>query len=441
MAFSASPEELSADLAQQLLSRAWTANSMKQVEKKSFLVIDKENRLLSHLTGHPLLTDLLSGYLIRLVCPSSSSQVQDLIPRVPSVVVLNLSSLTGKTKDWIKTFANMPEVTTVLACENERELEGVDRNSIVLAAGPDETLVEIIRSILEEKRLSEELVQQRRAARQLRFRQRQLRREVDDLLAVGEIARSISSTLLLEEILKGILKGIRQMLSLDKVLLSLVNSETEEEEVKVAVGISELNARDCKWKISGEDPIWNRLKVEGKPLILDCDSSPAIPPLLLRTFEGKFIKAPMVVKGQFIGTIMAECSAGHFTNRELRLLQILVEYAGIAIENGRLFYEVIKSEEELKKTQHQLVDAERLAVIGQLAVSINHEINNPLCNISLITQTLKARLGGEFPRVVERLEAIEQNIERIRVVTEKISQIKDAHSTEYLPDQLMINLR
>lgn len=414
---------------------------MKQDGKKCFLVIDDNSRFLSYLTGHPSLKGLLSGYFTRLVRPSSLSHVQDPTSEEPVVAVLNLSSLDGRAEEILKSLDAYSGTRIVACCEREKGKKLLSQRSGIVAAGSTEAIVETIRSVLQEQRLSERLEQERRRSEQLRRRNRRLRKEIDDLLAIGHVTRSIGSTLLIEEILKGILKGIRQVLSLDQVLLGLVNAESSEEEIKVAVGITDCRLEDYRWKITPDDPVWQELKEQARPIVLNQSPGEGLPSFVQQTFRKRFIKAPMIVKGQIIGTIMGERASGRFTKREMRLLQIFVEYAGIAIENGRLYYEVIKSEEELKKTQRQLVGAERLAVIGQLAVSINHEINNPLCNISLITQTLKAKLLALQPELGARLAGIEQNIERIREVTQRVSQIKDAHSTEYLPDQLMINLK
>ena len=399
---------------------------MKHTEKRSFLVIDKDHRFFSHLTGHSSLRRLLSNYVPYLIRPATASEVQDEISARGGVAVLNLTALDGLAE---KVLEFLPE-TTVVACSERRagrELLGTRPG--VVASGSEQEIVETIQLVLEKEAFAQDLAAQTREVDRLKTQARRLRKEITDLRAIGEITRSISSTLLIEEILTGILKGIRQVLSLDRVLLGLVNSDTSEEELKVAVGIGGQDFQVNSWKVCGNDPVWDQLRNEAAPVVLDRRSCPGLPPLLRKTFRKKFIKAPMIVKGQIIGTIMGDRTSGRFTKRELRLLQIFVEYAGIAIENGRLYYEVITSEEELKRTQRQLVGAERLAVIGQLAVSINHEINNPLCNISLITQTLKARLIEQAPELVGRLKGIEQNIERIRKVTEQVSQIKDAKMT------------
>jgi GAF domain-containing protein len=421
---------------------------MKKVGSKRFVVIDKDCHLFSLLTGHPSLKGLLSAYSIHSICPSLPPRVQDLIEasfdwRQTAVVVLNLTSLEGEIEpllDWLR--KRVSTARTVLVCsERKGRLPLAGKHRMIVASGTDDEIVEIMQLVLENSTLSGLLEEKSQLAAKFKGRNRQLRREIADLRAIGEISRSISSTLLIEEILTGILKGIRQVLSLDRVMLGLVNAVTGEEEIKVAVGVANIKTEDYRWPISADDPVWTWLRNQGKPLILNQNSRADLPAFLRQTFGKKFVKAPMIVKDQIVGTIMGDKSSGKITTRELRLLQIFVEYAGIAIENGRLYYDVIRSEEELKRTQRQLVEAERLAVIGQLAVSINHEINNPLCNISLISQTLRKKLEERAADLVPRLAGIDQNVERIRKVTKKVAEITEAQSTEYLPDQLMISLK
>ncbi|MCX7876771.1 MAG: PAS domain S-box protein [Melioribacteraceae bacterium] len=84
---------------------------------------------------------------------------------------------------------------------------------------------------------------------------------------------------------------------------------------------------------------------------------------------------------------------------------------------GRLI--IIKDFTEYKKLQAQIDQSEKLAVIGQLAAGVAHEIGNPLTSISSLVQILQRRSKDEF--ISEQLANIKENIDRIsRIVRELV---------------------
>lgn len=379
--------------------------------------------------------------------PPSSHEIQDRLTGMSSVVVLDLTAFTGATGPSVRKLIRWisPDVQVIALCEDEKQSvmaarKGI-RDALVRPVSKRE-LIAFVGGALERHLLLERLSKTETKSIRLRKEIRCLKKDIKDLLSIGESARSITSTLLIEEILRGILTGIRDTVGFDRILLGLVNSEKQIEEVKLAIGVRDLcvDLGQANWKISSSDPVWARLQADSRPHLVDIKSGSFLPDFIRSTFSQSFVKVPMVVKDQLIGTVMGERQSQPITSRDLRLLQIFAEYAGIAIENGRLYYEVIKSEEELVATQNQLLEAERMAVVGQMAISVRHEINNPLCNISLITQLASAELGQTEPRLATLLGDIESNVHRIRDVTERLSGLKKASVTEYLPSKHMIDL-
>ncbi|MFA7289091.1 MAG: ATP-binding protein [Melioribacteraceae bacterium] len=79
----------------------------------------------------------------------------------------------------------------------------------------------------------------------------------------------------------------------------------------------------------------------------------------------------------------------------------------------------VKDSTEVKRLQAQVDQSEKLAVIGQLAAGVAHEIGNPLTSISSLVQIMQRRSKDEF--ISEQLSIVKENIDRIsRIVRELV---------------------
>lgn len=96
---------------------------------------------------------------------------------------------------------------------------------------------------------------------------------------------------------------------------------------------------------------------------------------------------------------------------------------------------------DLKQTQEELIKSKRLAAIGEIVASVNHEINNPLMIISGNAQFLEMSMD-EFPdEMKDRVKAILEETERISLVTRKLREIRNPIVEDYTASgEQMINL-
>ncbi len=76
----------------------------------------------------------------------------------------------------------------------------------------------------------------------------------------------------------------------------------------------------------------------------------------------------------------------------------------------------------LHTTRDKLIVHEKLAALGELTAGIAHEINNPTAVILGNTELIQFELGDDGERVKEEIDAILQQIDRIRNITRSLLQ-------------------
>lgn len=96
---------------------------------------------------------------------------------------------------------------------------------------------------------------------------------------------------------------------------------------------------------------------------------------------------------------------------------------------------------DLKNKEERLIQLQRMAAIGEVVASVNHEINNPLMIISGNAQFLEMIMEGYPQEMRERVQTILEETERISKVTRKLREIKNPVVEDYTSSgEQMINL-
>ncbi len=161
----------------------------------------------------------------------------------------------------------------------------------------------------------------------------------------------------------------------------------------------------------------------GQPLVVrDPGEDPRTPEeqrQALREYRA-WLGVPVKVGEQVIGVLnMGTCRAVGFSANDVALATAFASQAAVAIENSRLYQEVQQAYEDLAHTQDQLVQAQKMEAIGQLAGGIAHDFNNLLTVITGRSHLALQGLPEDHPQR-RGLELIQRTAERAAALTRQL---------------------
>jgi diguanylate cyclase (GGDEF)-like protein len=152
------------------------------------------------------------------------------------------------------------------------------------------------------------------------------------------IAKSLISTLKLDDVLHKILEVIRNSFGFANVAILMVDKEKNELYVKAAHGYARRVMKNVRLKI-GKQGVCGRVAADGKLFY-----APDVSKIPFYYMGKKSIKSeaaiPLKIRGEIIGVLDIESNKlNAFTERDLRLFSVFASQAAVAIENARLFDE------------------------------------------------------------------------------------------------------
>lgn len=112
---------------------------------------------------------------------------------------------------------------------------------------------------------------------------------------------------------------------------------------------------------------------------------------------------PLAAAGRALGVMLAaRTPPERWTAEDARVAEAVARQISLALHNARVYTQGRRAYEELRSAQHELVQAEKMAVVGVFASGLAHDVRNPLNSLGLHLSLLERRVAAlEVPAAEE----------------------------------------
>jgi signal transduction histidine kinase len=244
-----------------------------------------------------------------------------------------------------------------------------------------------------------------RLFQELQTRTRDLARSVEELQALGEVGRAVSSTLDLETVLATIVSQASQLSGTDGGAIYEYDEVSEEFQLRATQNLAmEFVDLLRSTRIRKGEGAVGRVAVTLEPTqIPDIERDPTYQSRLkaaaLREGYHALLAVPLLREQRIIGALVVNRrTPGQFAPEVTELVRTFAAQSALAIQNARLF-------QELEEKSRQLEVADRHK--SEFLASMSHELRTPLNAVIGFSEVLLDRMFGELnPKQDEYLQDI-----------------------------------
>ena len=146
------------------------------------------------------------------------------------------------------------------------------------------------------------------------------------------------------------------------------------------------------------------------------------------------LTVPIKIEDEVVGVLdIQHVHPGHLTQRDMQLMIAVADQLAVALQKANLYADLQASLGQEKAMRSQLIQSERLAVVGRLLASVSHELNNPLQAIQnalfLIKEEEKLSSQG-----LQDMEIVLSETERLSILLERLRTTFHPTRTEDFQD-------
>lgn len=276
--------------------------------------------------------------------------------------------------------------------------------------------------------------------------QQELKTRISELSVLSQISQVVSSALDTEEIIKAILTGVtaRQGLGFNRAFLFLLDKEGKFLRGRLAIGPANAEEAGHIWNSLEKDDrslfeilslyqeksqrnhrtltdlirdihidvgngsLFARVINEKAPIVIEHDMAldQITEGILTRLGEKEVAMTPLVSRDRPIGLLLVDNAITHqeITEGDRQFLKLIADQTAAALERSYLYqdikeraWELQEINRKLAETQNQIIETEKMSVIGEITSAVAHELRNPLTVIGGFANMVYRNIGSSSP--------------------------------------------